>query len=387
MDILTEFYPGEGVSCNTQSFDDIECGSAVSQHPRLAGDGTLTLPAKVALDNQGFIRGRYSERTVDPFEWTADRLLLAESFARLDLGDRRAMKAWWVTHGALNPLDFTGGDADRPDEDEWNEFRQPADAFADSREEAADEQANVRWHLATLVRLSDTRETMDWDPTWAELVLDGDAGGTYLLGGDHSGTEVWPAQRFDLVRRFPEERSTYGDPAEQVALLPEVARRPRVHVRVTDWYGYWAPEPWAPEPVNDESTGLLKSTGLLPDVARLGSTWESMLELERLLVEPNVARAVERRFRIELEPRGEDGRKVLVPREDRQWNSILAPIYLQLFEALRRISGGEPGAATCRECRRPFLVLDARRRFFCNDRERFRFSQREHRRRLSAPPA
>lgn len=348
----------------------------MSQRPRLAGDGTLTLPAKVALDNQGFIRGRYSERTVDPFEWTADRLLLAESFARLDLGDRRVMKAWWVTHGALDLLGFTDWDADWPDEDEWNERRQPADAFADSREDAADEQANVRWHLATLVRLSDTREAMEWDPAWAELVLDGEAGGTYLMGGDHSGTEVWSAQRLDLVRQLPAARSTYGDPAEQVALLPEVARRPRVHVRVTSWYGRWAPEP-----LND------KRTGLLPDVARLGSTWESMLELERLLVEPYVARAVERRFRIELEPRGEDGRKVLVPREDRQWNSILAPIYLQLIEALRRISGGEPGAATCRECGRPFLVLDARRRFFCNDRERFRFSQREHRRRLSAPPA
>ncbi len=32
----------------------------------------------------------------------------------------------------------------------------------------------------------------------------------------------------------------------------------------------------------------------------------------------------------------------------------------------------------------PFLVLDARRRFFCNDRERFRHAQRERRRRLSA---
>jgi hypothetical protein len=76
---------------------------------------------------------------------------------------------------------------------------------------------------------------------------------------------------------------------------------------------------------------------------------------------------------------------VLAPREERLWQSILAPIYLQLFEALRRITEGEPGAAICRECGRPFLILDARRRFFCNDRERFRFSQRERRRRLSTP--
>ncbi len=60
-----------------------------------------------------------------------------------------------------------------------------------------------------------------------------------------------------------------------------------------------------------------------------------------------------------------------------------SPIYLQLFEALRRISEGEPGAATCRECGQPFLVLDARRRFFCNDRERYRFTQRQRRLRIA----
>jgi len=70
-------------------------------------------------------------------------------------------------------------------------------------------------------------------------------------------------------------------------------------------------------------------------------------------------------------------------REDRVWMSILAPIYLQLFEALRRISEGEPGAAICRECGRPFVVLDARRRFFCNERERFRYSKREQRKRIN----
>ena len=73
---------------------------------------------------------------------------------------------------------------------------------------------------------------------------------------------------------------------------------------------------------------------------------------------------------------------MLVPREERIWQSVFAPIYLQLFEALRRITEGEMGAAICRECDRPFVVLDARRRFFCNDRERYRHAQRERRRRL-----
>jgi hypothetical protein len=70
-----------------------------------------------------------------------------------------------------------------------------------------------------------------------------------------------------------------------------------------------------------------------------------------------------------------------VPKEWRRWTSVLAPIYLQLFEALRRISEGEPGATICHECGRSFLVLDARRRFFCNERERYRYAKRQQRRR------
>jgi hypothetical protein len=108
-----------------------------------------------------------------------------------------------------------------------------------------------------------------------------------------------------------------------------------------------------------------------------------MLDVERMLIEPCLARAVERRFHIGLEPREEDGRPVFVPKEDRVWLSVLAPIYLQPFESLRRITEGEPGAASCRQCGRPFLVPDARRRFFCNERERFRHSKREQRRRMA----
>jgi hypothetical protein len=68
--------------------------------------------------------------------------------------------------------------------------------------------------------------------------------------------------------------------------------------------------------------------------------------------------------------------------EIRSWESVLAPIYLQLLEALLRVSDGQSGAAFCRECGQPFLTLDARRSAFCNDRERFRFTQRERRKRL-----
>ena len=344
----------------------------MSQRPRLAGDGRLTLPAKVAFDNQGFIRGRFSDADVDPFEWTEDRLLLTESFARLDLGDRRAVKTWMVRHGALDPFDFLGGDAELPDDGDWIE-RRPLDAFAESRREWAQEQANVLWHLDTIARLSETREAREWQQAWGEFVLDGGAGDTYLMGGEHSGTELWPDHRFDFVERIPEAREAYGDPELQRSLLPEAARRPRLFVRASAWYDWWAPVP-----VGNESVTLR------PELVGAGSTWDSMLEVERLLIEPYVARAVERRFGIRLETRERDGRPVLVPREERVWLSILAPIYLQLFEALRRVSEGEPGAAICHECGRPFVVLDARRRFFCNERERFRYAKREQRRRLAA---
>jgi hypothetical protein len=143
------------------------------------------------------------------------------------------------------------------------------------------------------------------------------------------------------------------------------------------WFGYW-------RPVHGE-TGYRLRDEAREKATVLGSTWDQAIELERTLISPYVALAVERRFTIEREPRDLDGltRSVLVPREQRVWRSILAPIYLQLFEALRRITEGEPGAAICRECGRPFLVLDARRRFYCNERERYRHAKREQRKRLS----
>ena len=75
-------------------------------------------------------------------------------------------------------------------------------------------------------------------------------------------------------------------------------------------------------------------------------------------------------------------RDVLKPWEWRVWRSVLAPISLQLLESLRRITEGEVGALVCQECGQPFLVLDARRRAFCNERHRHRHNERNRRRRL-----
>ena len=168
----------------------------MSQHPRLAGDGRLTLPAKVAFDDQGFIRGRFSAQDVDPFEPTADKLLLAESFARLELDDRAAWKAWIVRHGALDPYDLFDGDGALPDDGEWAEDR-PEGAFAESRDEWAREQANVRWHLSVLERLSDARETRVWEPAWGAFVLDAEA------ALDRSGDVGLDEPPLDLEHRGP----------------------------------------------------------------------------------------------------------------------------------------------------------------------------------------
>jgi hypothetical protein len=75
------------------------------------------------------------------------------------------------------------------------------------------------------------------------------------------------------------------------------------------------------------------------------------------------------------------------PIPTRRWRSVLAPIYLQLLEGLRRVTEGQRAAGFCRECGLPFLTLDARRSSFCTDRDRFRFSQRARRKRVDAERA
>ena len=328
----------------------------MSQHPRFGGDGKLRLPDEIELYGRRSLRGFISNRTIDPFDWTADRLLLAESFARLELEDRLAVRTWWLRHGAVDHALFHESRLEGLPEELL-----PKDYLDEDLWSVATEQANVSWHLATLERLSNNRATKRWEPAWGEFVLAGPVG-TFLMGGAHAGTEVWPEDT-DLARR--------------AARLPEIQRRSEVTVSKRGWNGYWG-----------HTTGETETIELDAErIGALGSSWETAIELELLLIEPYVARTVDRTVHIEIHRREQDGRDILMPREVWEWRSVLAPIYLQLLESLRRISEGEPGAATCRECGHPFLVLDARRRFFCNDRERFRFSQRERRKRLATTAA
>jgi hypothetical protein len=350
----------------------------MSQRPRLAGDGLLRQPEKVALFWNDLLHGRLSEGTVDPFDWTEDRLLLAESFARLDLQDRDAAKAWFTRHGVVDRAGFVGPPSEAPGYSalhEWLAERDPR-TVADHRRDIEVEQATIRWHLATLARLSERRSTRDWDPAWGRLIIDG-PDGDLIVGGPDAGSWLTLPATIDVLRReFPDDpqRRHQADEAERLRAATD--GWPVVEVGEFLWYDSWERDEPAPDgPLPSDPEGKARV---------LGTTWDLTVALERLLIMPYVARAVERRFTAVFEPSDVGGvtRSMLVPREERVWQSILAPIHLQLFEALRRITEGEPGAAVCRECGQPFLVLDARRRFFCNAREQFRHSKREQRRRI-----
>jgi hypothetical protein len=350
----------------------------MSNRPRLAGDGVLLVPGELAFNEAGASYvGALSGQTRDPFGWTSDRLLLAESFARLALDDPRACERWFLEHGVIDEygraaLVIELGEIERL----APEHRA---RVGDSTEGIVDEQLSVRWHLETLARLSEHRSDREWDPQWGRVVLDG-AGEGLIIGGPHAGRRVSPSrfsaeQHRESIEGDAERRAFH---AEQAELHAATAGWPRVRLIESMWRDVRV--------LSADRRGSSEVDEAEKRAVQLGSTWDEMVELERLIVEPRIQRAVERRFTTELvATRAEDvGQRVLVPRELRIWRSILDPIYLQLFEALRRITEGEPGAAVCRECGNAFLVLDARRRLFCNDRERFRHAQRERRRRLAA---
>ena len=250
------------------------------------------------------------------------------------------------------------------------------DRIADDELDIGLERVAVQWHLLLLTLLTQTRETKDWKPAWGQVVLDGAAEGL-IVGGPYAGRLVTSELTWDRDRERwagdPAQRHVYE---EQVVLHEVTTGWPRVVVLDTLRQN-------APQPSPDQREfSAVREARKRADV--LGTSWDETLELLRLTIEPRVQRALESHFTTQLATRrmGSVERAVLEPLEVRTWRSVLHPIYLQLFEALRLITEGEPGATVCRECGRPFLMLDARRRLFCNDRERYRYAQRERRRRL-----
>ena len=385
--------------------------------PRFAGDGRLRLPLDVKIlyrgsgrtGNQDDVIGELGDAGYDPFERVASDLLLAEEFARVDLTDRKAARQWYRDHGVLDLRGFFPGDDfeshDWPPED--GQFR---DALVD----VLQQQANVRWHLAALARLSDERERADpprpgwkphdgWDPAWAQPALLDPTGGALWLGGS-SNFEMRITPLMQLYAHF-EDVVKGGSPSEYGRA--GVTRKqytaewwPTAHAawqRITseDIPVLWVPlASWYQEDWVDYDIEAGPPSGR-SSIGRLSADWWGLVELERRLLAPYVRRAAEYEVEIRRAGFGRDlsreGESMtdrfpapLVVHERRWWSSLLAPVYLQLLEGLRRVTEGQRGAGLCRECGQPFLTLDARRSSFCKDRERYRFSQRERRKRLSA---
>jgi hypothetical protein len=354
---------------NRECIDDTTSGLAlVTLRPRFAGDGRLRLPADLRVlaratdyGKRGDVFGDFADAGYDPFARVASDLLLAEEFARVDLRDHKTAGPWYQEHGVLDLAHFFTEDAF----DVSHHVRE-ARGFYDALSDVLRQQANVRWHLTALARLSDERVRADpplpgwaphegWDPAWAQPALRDPAGGVLWLGGSSSAA----------MRTAPD-----GVPV--------------LWVPTSGWRDVW----------DDYDDGSLPSGRW--STGRLSADWWGLVELERRLLEPYVLRAAE--FQVEVRRAGferalsREGESMtdlfpapLVVHERRWWSSLLAPVYLQLLEGLRRVTEGQRGAGLCRECGQPFLTLDARRSSFCTDRERFRFSQRERRKRLSAP--
>jgi len=388
----------------------------MSLRPRFAGEGRLRLPMNVQIlyrandfGAQGDILGELADAGYDPFERVASGLLLAEDFARVDLTHRNTARDWYQEHGVLDLAHFFPGDDfeshDWPPEDE---------SFHDAPPNVLQQQENVRWHLKALARLSDERERADppqpgwqphegWDPAWAQPALLDPTGGVLWLGGSSNfESRISPLmQRYarfeDVVKggslsdynlagvtrkQFTEQWWPAAHAAQQRITAEGI---PILWVPLASWYQ----EDWV-----DYDIELGPPSGRSP-VGRLSADWWGLVELERRLLTPYVRRAAE--YQVEIGRPGlerdltRDGESLadrfpgpLVVHERRWWSSLLAPVYLQLLEGLRRVTEGQRGAALCRECGQPFLTLDARRSSFCTDRERFRFSQRERRKRLGS---
>jgi len=380
----------------------------VSLRPRFAADGRLQLPAGVDVlsrasgrGNRGDVVGEIAFTGYDPFERVASDLLLAEEFARADLVDRTKAKAWYEQHGVLD-LQHLFPD----DEFEARDFRVDADAFHDATVDVAQQQANVRWHLDSLVRLSDHLEdgtasrpglapSEAWDPAWAQPVIRGPGELLWLGGATNEEAHIE-----SLMQHAATPQHVFRGTRLEDLNLPQ-GMKPRQYER---WWrlahaayerilAERVPMLWVPG-AQWERTWLGYNIEETPTprwaLGRMSADWLGLVELERRLLEPYVRRAAERDVELrrvgfeEEVTRESASRKEPFPGplgvyERRRWTSVLAPVYVQLLEGLIRVTEGQRGAAICRECGNPFLTLDARRSSFCTDRERYRHGQRMHR--------
>ena len=290
---------------------------AVSLRPRFAGEGRLRLPVNVQVFSRagdfgarGDVVGDLADAGYDPFERVASGLLLAEDFARVDLSNRKMARPWYQEHGVLDLAHFFPAD----DFDVSHHVREDP-PFHDAQADVLQQQANVRWHLLSLVRLSDQlpedgtpragwapRE--GWDPRWAQPVL--------------RDPRRWRA----VARRVLELRGAHlaADAAlralrgrARARIAPRLQPRRRQRKRFTEqWWPtahaawqrirsedipiLWVPESdWAYE--WSEYDIELPPSGRSP-TGRLSADWWGLVELERRLLTPYVRRAAE--YQVEI---------------------------------------------------------------------------------------
>jgi hypothetical protein len=385
----------------------------VSLRPRFARDGRVRLPWGVSIyrkggsDGQpGDVVGEHGGRDSDPFERTSDGLLLAEAFARFDLTRPRKAQAWYAEHGVVALGSVFPDDAVHPEE-----LLDGEEVFHDTREEVLEQQRLVRWHLTSLARLTTHRDQAQppdpswrphegWEHRWAMAILPGSQVALWVGAPQGVYARITSEmQRYPRFEDVPGRRSLEDYDLDRFTAKQFVEEWwPRAHEtwrRITE---AGLPRLWVPSEGWTEYWDDYEVDGVAPHgrsrYGRISGDWHGLLELQRRLIEPYVRRAaafevdVDRKSRLVEPPTdGSPGviewDQALFVRERRRWRSILAPIYLQLLEGLRRVSEGSRGATWCRECGEPFLTLDARRSSFCTDRERLRHAQRERRKRLT----
>ena len=386
----------------------------MSVRPRFAGDGRLRLPASVQIlyrsgddGARGDIIGDLADAGYDPFERVASGLLLAEEFARVDVTDRKTARDWYQEHGVLDLSHFFPAETF----DVSHHVREDT-PFHDAQVDVLQQQLNVRWHLLSLARLSDHlpdgsqprsgwAPAEGWDPRWAQPAIQSPSELLWLGGSTNYETHIMP-----LVRRAARPEDVFKEtPLSGLTLPPGMspteyqewwrqARTAYEKIITEDIPILWAPESDWDYEWSEYDVEVGPPSGRAP-TGRLSADGWGLVELERRLLSSFVHRAAEYQVEIRRAGYGRDltreGESMsdhfpgpLVVYERRWWGSLLAPVYLQLLEGLRRVTEGQRGAAFCRECGQPFLTLDARRSSFCTDRERFRFSQRERRRRIAA---
>jgi len=245
--------------------------------------------------------------------------------------------------------------------------------FHDAQVDVLQQQENVRWHLLSLARLSDHladgaqprsgwTPAEGWDPRWVQPVIRAPSELVWLGGSTNYETHIRPLmQRAALPEGVFKEtllsehtlphgmspaqfeewwrqaRSAYEKIiAEGVAML---------WVPASDWDYEWS----------EYDIELGWPSGRSP-TGRLSSDWWGLVELERRLLAAYVRRAAE--YQIEIRRAGyerdltREGESFadhfpapLIVHERRWWGSLLAPVYLQLLDGLRRVTEGQRGAA------------------------------------------